>query len=261
MIDRLVLPRFPLVREAVALAGCLFLASLGRAQSFDVASIKPSTIWKAGGEGSSSRSQIEHSADSLTMRNIDLNEMIQWAFDLQPYQISGPNRLGDKRYDVRAKSAGQVSLSQMRVMLQGLLATRFKLTVHREPKKTSVFELVVAKGGAKLPPNKADQLPASYARENLPRVVDGGFFFANISINEFAEQLSQLRPIGAPVLDRTGIKGVYDITLKSAASAILQADGPSLFTLIQEQLGLKLVAAKDAIPILVVSHAEEPSEN
>jgi uncharacterized protein (TIGR03435 family) len=195
------------------------------------------------------------------MRNIDLNEMIQWAFGLQPYQISGQNRLVDKRYEVRAKSADPVSVSQMRVMLQGLLTSRFKLTVHREPKKTSVFELVVGKDGARLPPNKADQLPASYARENLPRVVDGGFFFPNTSMTEFAEQLSQLRPIGLPVLDRTGIKGVYDITLKSAASAILQADGPSLFTLIQEQLGLKLVAAKDVIPILTVVQAEEPSEN
>jgi len=58
-----------------------------------------------------------------------------------------------------------------------------------------------------------------------------------------------------------GIKGVYDITLKSAANAILQTDGPSLFTLIQELLGLKQVAAKDEIPILVIDHAEEPSED
>jgi uncharacterized protein (TIGR03435 family) len=157
------------------------------------------------------------------------------AFGLQPHQISGKKRLGDKRYDLRAKSAGPASVSQMRVMLQGLLAARFKLTVHREPKKIFVFELVVAKDQAKLPPDKADQLPASYTRENLPRAVDGGFFFANISITEFAEQLSQLRPVGVPVPDRTGIKGVYDITLKSAPSAILQADGPSLCSLIQEQ--------------------------
>ena len=217
-------------------------------------------MWKAGGEGSSSRSQIENSPDSLTMLNIDLNEMVQWAYGLQPYQISGQN-IDGRRYDVRAKSGAPVSVTQMRVMLEGLLTTRFKLTAHRELKKTSVFELVTARGGPKLPRNKADQLPISYVRENLPRVVDGGFLFTNASMTEFAEQLSQLRPIGQPVLDRTGIKGVYDITLKSAASAILQPDGPSLFTLIQEQLGLKLVAAKDAIPILIVDRAEEPSEN
>ena len=195
------------------------------------------------------------------MRNIDLNEMVQWAYKFQPYQISGQNVLRDKRYDIRAKSGEPVSVAQMRVMLQGLLATRFKLKTHREPKRTPVFELTVAIGGPRLPPNKEDQLPASYVRENLPRVVDGGFVFMNTSMPEFAEQLSQLRPIGQPVLDRTGITGVYDITLNSAASAILHADGPSIFTLIQEQLGLKLVATKDMIPILIVDHAEEPSEN
>lgn len=218
-------------------------------------------MWKAGGEGGNSRSRIEHSSDSLTMQHINLNEMIQWAYELQTYQIAESNMLGERRYDVRAKSGGPVTVAQMRVMLQGLLATRFRLASHREPKKTSVFELVVAKGGPRLPPNKADQLPVPYARENLPRVVDGGFLFTNVSMMEFAEQLSQLRPIGQPVLDRTGIQGVYDINLKSAASAILQADGPSLFTLIQEQLGLKLVSAKDAIPILIVDHAEAPSGN
>lgn len=240
---------------------CLVLAALGRAQSFDVASIKPSAIWKAGGEGSSSRSQIEYSADSLTMLNIDLNEMVQWAYALQPFQISEKSSLKDKRYDIRARSAKTVSVAQMRVMLQALLTERFKVRSHQEAKKTSVFELTVAKGGAKLPSNKADQLPASHARENLPRVVDGGFVFTNVSMAEFAEQLSQLRPIGQPVLDRTGIKGVYDITLKSAASAMLREDGPSLFTLIQEQLGLRLVSKNEAVPILVIDHAEEPSEN
>jgi len=237
------------------------IGTLGRAQSFEVASIKPSTVWKAGGEGSGSRSRIEHNPVSLTMLNIDLNEMVQWAYGLQPFQISGQNMLRDRRYDVRAKVGAPVSVAQMRVMLQDLLATRFKLTAHREPKMTSVFELVVAKGGPKLPENKADQFSASSVRENLPRIVDGGFLFTNTSITEFAEQLSQLRPIGQPVLDRTGIKGVYDITLKSAANAILQADGPTLFTLIEEQLGLKLVATKDKIPILIVDHAEEPAGN
>ena len=61
---------------------------------------------------------------------------------------------------------------------------------------------------------------------------------------QFAEKLSQLRDIDRPVVDRTGIKGIFDITLKGAATAMLQPDGPSLFTLVQEQLGLKLISAK-----------------
>lgn len=247
--------------RTVFAAICLSIAPFAQSQSFDVASIKPAAIWKAGGEGSGSRSRIEVTADTLTMLNIDLNEMVQWAYTLQPFQISDRNLLRDNRYDVRARSSEPVSLTQMRSMLQDLLATRFKLTAHREPKRTSVFELVIAKGGPKLPPNKTGQLPSSYPRENLPRVVDGGFLFTNTTLTEFAEQLSQLRPIGQPVLDRTGISGVYDITLKLTARAMLQEDGPSLFTLIEEQLGLKLVAAKDETPMLIVDHAEEPSQN
>jgi uncharacterized protein (TIGR03435 family) len=239
---------------------CLLIDPLGCAQSFAVASVRPAAAWKAGGEGSM-RSQTQYFADSLTMRNVDLGEMVQWAYALQPHQISGQDALGGRRYDIRAKSGNPVALSQLRIQLQGLLAARFRLKVHQEQKKTSVYELVVSKGGSKLPTNKADQLPPTFARESLPRVLDGNFVFLNTSIGEFADRLTHLRGIDRPVLDRTGIQGIYDITLKSAASAILQADGPSLFTLIQEQLGLKLVAAKDNINVLIIDHVEEPSEN
>src|SRR4051794_1023868 len=94
--------RFPFLPapEAAAAAICLLMAPFVRGQSFEVASIKPSVAWKAGGEGGSSRSQTEHTADTLTMRNIDVNEMVQWAYGLQPYLISGQNVLADRRYDV-----------------------------------------------------------------------------------------------------------------------------------------------------------------
>jgi uncharacterized protein (TIGR03435 family) len=80
-------------------------------------------------------------------------------------------------------------------------------------------------------------------------------------MTEFAEQLTHLRGIELPVVDRTGIQGVYDIRLKSAASAILETDGSSLLSLIKEQLGLKLVSAKDPVVVAIVDHAEKPSEN
>jgi uncharacterized protein (TIGR03435 family) len=146
-------------------------------------------------------------------------------------------------------------------MLQDLLATRFKVQVHREQKRISVYELAVDKHGPKLPQKKADAVPAGYPKESLPRIVDGNFLFRNVSMADFAAQLTELRGIGLPVLDRTGIAGVYDITLKSAASAILESDGSALFTLIRDQLGLKLVPARDPIEVLVVDHAEKPSAN
>lgn len=228
--------------------------------SFEVASIRPVPSGESGGEGGS-RSQIETASDGLTMRNIDLSEMIEWAYNLQHYQLTGPPSLTGARYDLRAKSGERVSDNTLRLMLRDLLATRFKLQLHREQKKTAVYELVVAKGGPRLPKDKAGTLPPAYPKETLPRVVDGGFVFRNVSLPEFAQQLTELRGIEFPVVDRTGIPGVYDITLKGAASALLDPSGPSLLTLIQEQLGLKLVSAKDPIEVAVVDHAEEPSAN
>jgi uncharacterized protein (TIGR03435 family) len=227
--------------------------------AFEVASIRPSSIWKAGGEGSS-RSKIEFARNSLTMRNVDLNECVQWAYGVQSYRISGLH-LNAERYDIFARAEGPVPVHQLEAMLQDLLAKRFNLRLHHEAKMTGVYELVAAKGGPKLPAPKADDISPSHSGESLPRVEDGNFVFHDTSMPEFADKLSQLREIDRPVVDHTNIKGVFDITLKGAASAMLQPDGPSLFTLVQEQLGLKFVSAKAPIDVLVVDHAEKPSLN
>jgi hypothetical protein len=95
----------------------------------------------------------------------------------------------------------------------------------------------------------------------MKNVVDGSFVFENTSMTEFAEKLSLLRGVDLPVTDATGIEGVFDITLKSAASAILQPDGPSLFTMIEKQLGLRLVSANAPFEVLIVDRVERPSEN
>ena len=125
-----------------------------------------------------------------------------------------------------------------------------------------VYELVVAKGGPKLPARKPDSdLPADHAAESLPRGQDGSCLLQNVSMAGFAAKLSLLRGIELPVIDQTLIEGVYDITLKSAASAILHPDGVSLFTLIQEQLGLRLVSAKAPMEMFIVERVSKPSEN
>jgi uncharacterized protein (TIGR03435 family) len=228
--------------------------------SFETASIRPAALQQTGSEGSS-RSQIQYSPDSLTMQNVDLGEMIQWAYGLQQYQVTWNKLLNGTRYDLRAKTAEPVPLNTLRLMLSDLLATRFKLQLHREQKRTSVYELVVAKDGSRLPKDKTSTLPPDYPKQNLPYVVDGSFVFTNVTIADFAKQLSELRGIDLPVIDRTGIPGVYDITLKSGASAILDPNGPSLLTLIHEQLGLKLVSAKGPIEVAIIDHVEEPSPN
>jgi uncharacterized protein (TIGR03435 family) len=228
------------------------------AAAFEVASVRPAAMAHEGGEGSS-RSQIETSADGVTMRNVDLTEMIEWAYGLQAYRVAKTNALEGERYDIRARAGDRSTDGALKRMMQDLLATRFKLQIHREPKVTSVYELVVAKGGPKLPKDKTDTLPPGYAHESLPHVAQGSFVFSNVSMNEFAQQLTEIRGIDLPVVDHTGIAGVYDITLKGAASAVLDPQGASILTLVQEQLGLKLVTAKDPVEVLVVDHAERPS--
>ena len=249
----------------ILIAGLLFSVSASSQSgdvhpSFDAASIRPAVVQRAGGEGSS-RSQIQTAPDSLTMENIDLGEMIQWAYSLQQYQVTWTKLLHGSRYDLRAKTAAPVSEDTLRLMLRDLLATRFRLQLHHERKISSVYELVVAKGGPHLPKDKTGTLPPGYPRQNLPHVVDGSFVFPNVTLGDFAKQLSELRGIDLPVVDRTGIPGIYDITLRSAATAILDPNGPSLLTLIQEQLGLKLVSAKDPLEVAIIDHVEPPSAN
>ena len=246
-----------LVIAILAMAQCI-AAQESRA-AFDVASVKPSSLNRLGTEGSK-RSRIEYSPLSLSMWNVDLVACIQWAYGVRDYQISGPDFPNSGRFDIVAKTGTTASQSEMRVMLQDLLAKRFQLKTHRESRMLPVYGLVVAKGGPKLPPPKPDASP-THSSESLPRIENDSFVFYDASMADFAAKLSLLRGIERPVVDRTGIAGVYDLTLKSAPSAILQPDGPSLFTLVEEQLGLKLVAEKAPIEVLVVDHVEKPTGN
>jgi len=232
-----------------------------RVAAFDVASVRPAGIGRSGKEGSK-RSRIEYSPKSVSMWNVDVAECVEWAFNVRFYQVSAPGVAHSERYDILAKTADAVQVGQLREMLQNLLAKRFQLKFHRETKMLPVYDLVVAKGGPRLPAPKADaDFPPTHGADSLPRVQDGSFVFQDASVTDFAAKLSLLRGIELPVIDRTGIKGVFDITLKSAASALLQPDGPSLFTLVQEQLGLRLVAAKAPVEVLVIEHVGKPSEN
>lgn len=145
----------------------------------------------------------------------------------------------------------------VREMLKSLLADRFHLQVHHEIKVLAVYELIVAKGGFKLKPLPPDQKSGG---ESFGLSM---FKMHNQSIADFAHVLSQSRLTGRDVLDKTGITGNYDIDLKwTPDSQQGTADaGPTLFTALKEQLGLKLVPAKGPVDTLVIDHAERPSEN
>jgi uncharacterized protein (TIGR03435 family) len=149
-------------------------------------------------------------------------------------------------------------------MMQSLLAERFKLAIHRESKELPVFALVAAKGGSKLKPAgdpKADDGDFTWGRGRIRGMA--------VTLPEIAEMLSG--DLKRTVLDRTGIAGRYDFTLEYAPEIIEPAvnpnektadpNGPSIFTALQEQLGLRLEASKGPVQILVIDHVEKPTEN
>ena len=140
-------------------------------------------------------------------------------------------------------------------MLQTMLADRFQLKIHRESKELAVYALIVGKSGPKLKESTAAG-PAGY------RGTPGQFTFSNGSITSLVSFLTNR--VDRHVLDRTGLTGSYDFKLEwtpEASTPAPDSNGPSIFTAIQEQLGLKLEATKSAVEIIVIDHAEKPSAN
>jgi uncharacterized protein (TIGR03435 family) len=149
-------------------------ASLAKAQSktepgiFEVATIKLAAA-PAVREGGN-RSRIEHAPNRLSMWNVDLSECVQWAYAVEPFQVSAAHPRTEA-YDIAAKAPDSVTVSQLRMMLRDLLTKRFKLALHHETRMLPVYELVVAKGGPKLPAAHANTSPPVVrAVQSLPRV-------------------------------------------------------------------------------------------
>jgi uncharacterized protein (TIGR03435 family) len=243
------------VASFLCLAACLALGQPAAGPvGFDVASVKPSQLAKTGVEGSR-RDSIDHTPTSLTMRNVNLSTCIEYAYGVKFYQVTGPGWLVDDRYDIVAKTSAPVPLDQLKRMLQPLLAARFRLALHREAKPFSVYEMVIAKNGPKLHEAAGD------AKSEL-WVSGGAFVFHHTSTSELAERLSGLAGMDRPIIDKTGIRGAFDITLASLAEKVRQGDSAAIFDAVEEQLGLKLVPARTSIEVLVVDHAERvPVEN
>jgi len=186
------------------------------------------------------------------------------AYGAKDYQISGPDWLRMERYDIVATAPGTVSDDVLKLMLQKLLTERFQMTIHRETRDLPVYALVAAKGGTKLHETETP------GRGNL-RMNGGGVVFTSTTVSELIDYMSRLRSaeMDRPVIDSTGMKGKYDFTInlfgtqEEMMAAVSKGDfGSSIFTLIQEQLGLKLEPQKLPLDMVVVEKAEKiPTEN
>ena len=257
---------------------------------FEVASIKP-TGMRGGGN-------MWPWPGRLTAR-APLRVLMEAAYHVQPFQIvGGPEWIRSDQYEVDAKATGDPGHAQLLLMLQSLLAERFQLRFHRESREMPVYALVPARGGLKLPPPRdgncteetealgpladpgARMQPPSQGSAPAPRC--GGLDVAlemggarmrggKVPVAEFARVLS--RVLGRTVVDQTGFSGVFDINLSflpDDATAGLpppppgaipaETASPSIFSAIQ-QLGLRLESTKGPVEVLVVDHAEKPSEN
>jgi uncharacterized protein (TIGR03435 family) len=243
------------VTGMLAVMACCLLAQFSE---FDAASVKAS---KAQG----TRSSLKSDAGRITYTNVSLRDCLMAAYDVKDYQISGPAWLPAERYDIVATASGAASDDAMKLMLQKLLSQRFQMTVHREKKELPVYALVVGKSGTKL--MKESENPG----KSRTQLTGGSVAFTSITVPELVDYMSHMRlaEMDRPVVDNTGLKGKYDFTATLFASqeemmaALNKGDlGTSVFTLIQEQLGLKLEPQKLPLDMLVIDKAEKiPTEN
>ncbi len=196
---------------------------------------------------------------------VPLRTLIEYAYDVKPDLIvglSGP--ADDARFDIEAKvipqdgSAPKLTDPQLVAMVIPLLADRFHLKAHLEPQIKPVYDVIVDKGGPKIKLDPSERTGSSWniGEDNDKKVLT----VDRASMTDLAAILSD--QAGRPVIDKTGLTGHADITLKWSDDIAADAGGPdviSIFTAVEEQLGLKLQPSKAPIDTLVIDHAEMPT--
>jgi uncharacterized protein (TIGR03435 family) len=251
--------------HALALMAIFSPAVVSGQPAFDAASIRPSSSETRGGG-------FNTPPGRLNARNQSLRELIKFAFNIHDYQLTGGQGWVDgDRYDIAASTEGQSTMAQKRLMLQALLIERFGLVVHHDTKDISGYALTVAKGGPKLQAAKSDQGSMMLGRNPRGlRTLTAG----EAQMTGLAAILADV--LGRPVVDSTGLTELYDFTMEwtpdvgesplslkgnpgPEPGASAASDGPSIFSAVQEQLGLKLEPRKVPTEVTVVDRAQKPT--
>jgi uncharacterized protein (TIGR03435 family) len=250
---------------AMAMAGAQTPAVV-EGPSFEVATIKPSSPEERG-------RALGWEGRHFTAKFTTISQMMQFAYNLQEKQIvDAPAWMDTTTYDIEAQAeTGQPLAADFRVMMQHLLAERFAMKAHRELRTMSAYQLVVAKGGAKLETAK-DQAQAEIPPGvRIQRGPHEGMKVMGVrgTMPQLAAELQRVET-DRPVVDRTGLAGEFDFAMtatsekpffKGETPATGDDAPPVIFTAIQEQLGLKLEPVKTAVECLVLDHVERPSAN
>ena len=255
------------MRIATIAGYALISALYAQAQrpEFEVASVRlhQGTIVAIGG--------LDISGSHVTVPASTVADLVVNAFGIKDYQLAGAaDWMRSDRYDIVAEAAGSGAPTpdQARQMLQALLAGRFQLKIHRETKEMPVYALTAGKNGLRLKENSAGPGIVKFNRKGR----DVELVFVGAPIDSLTAQLPRMPGVDRPVLDKTGLTGKYDfqltltdfqLSINAEQRGIPAADseGPSVFTALQDQLGLKLEAQKAAIEIIVIDRASRPSEN
>jgi uncharacterized protein (TIGR03435 family) len=258
-----------MLREVVIVA-TLGAVALASAQSpapapqpaFEVASIKLNT------SGSSSSSTQQLPNGTFDMRNAHLQSMVSYAYDMRQRQVvGGPDWIASDRFDVLARAPNAASGSEMQAMMRTLLADRFKLATHSETQVQPIYALVRARRDGRLGPQiKATTRDCSIAQArpcgvNMTSDGRGSTMQAQaVSLADLAGTLAGA--VDRMVVDRTGITGAFDVELRFTREGVaggVAGDAPSIFSALQEQLGLKLDSDRGPVEVLVVDAAQRPT--
>jgi uncharacterized protein (TIGR03435 family) len=232
--------------------------------AFEVATIKPSNPdgpGRGGAEGG-----------GIVMRGTSLANLLRFVYDIHPNQIIGaPTWVTSDRYDIIAKVEGDATPTQdqLKIMVGKLIADRFQLAFHREQKELPVYSVTVAKSGVKITKNelKNDAVGVIFRGP-------GSVAFNNAAMDDLCRML-QTAALDRPVVNKTGLSGKYDFTLIWTPEQLLTAPAnvnalqspdkaelpPDIYGAMQQQLGLKIDAAKLSTEVLVIDKVEKPSDN
>jgi uncharacterized protein (TIGR03435 family) len=255
------------VRTVLMLIGVFIPAGSHAQAKFEVASIKLTD--RSHGELNLILMPLNDTL--VTIRGMTLKELIQFAYKtgsgaLSPRLVSGGAAWYERdEYDITARSEGHriPSPSERKQMLRALLEERFQLKLHRSPRMSAVFALVVAKGGSRMkestaeanvPPGFYNCGPTCRSGRRIPMEMLAGTLQ---TILEFLPR-NELDDLNLPVVDKTSLTGQFDITLQWSARS---GDGPDIFTAVEEQLGLKLQRAKAEVEAIIVDQVQRPAEN
>ena len=259
--------------------------------TFDVASVK---VNKSGGDFCTTKAFSCYSnlgkPGLVTITNLTLRDLVGTAYYLTDVQSrltsDGPKWMDSERFDIEARVEGNPGLEQKRLMLQALLADRFKLVVHHVMRQGPVYALVLVKAGKtgpglRLHSDAAKCIDLSSGTPPHPGdAFCGGFLVLardgqnhatgnNISMEGLARQLGGFSEIDRTVVDRTDLRGTFELTLEWTAGSQIDAGTgasdpsapPSLFTALKEQLGLKMESQMGPVDVLVIDQVTEPSAN